>query len=105
MKSLLTWLVKKLITKNALKAAIHAANKRVAEKAATERTQQIMGYGEDASTIVAAYLKSYTNDGKIDDAERAEIDALCDATLDKYLSDDTLEAAIEAIVKKEGRHG
>jgi uncharacterized membrane protein YebE (DUF533 family) len=99
MKKLLVWLVKKLITKNALKAAIHAANKRVAEKAATERTQQIMGYGEDASTIVAAYLKSYTNDGRIDDAECAEIDALCDATLDKYLSDDTLEAAIEAIVK------
>lgn len=99
MKKLLVWLVTKLITKDALKAAIHAANKRVAEKAANERTQQIMGYGEDASTIVAAYLKSYTNDGRIDDAERAEIDALCDATLDKYLSDDTLEVAIEAIIK------
>lgn len=99
MKSLLAWLVKKLITKSALKAAIHAANKRVAEKAANERTQQIMGYGEDASTLVAAYLKAYTNDGKIDDDARAEIDALCDATLDKYLSDDTLEVAIEAIVK------
>lgn len=99
MKSLLGWLVKKLITKNAIKAAIHAANKRIAEKPASERTQQIMGYGEDASTLTAAYLKAYTNDGKIDDAERAEIDALCDATLDKYLSDDTLEAAIEAIVK------
>jgi len=99
MKKLLTWLVAKLVTKNAIKAAIHAANKRVAEKAAGERTQQIMGYGEDASTLVAAYLKAYTNDGVIDDAERNEIDALCDATLDKYLTDDTLEAAIEAIVK------
>lgn len=99
MKSLLVWLVKKLITKNALKAAIHAANKRIAEKPASERTQQIMAYGEDVSALTAAYLKAYTNDGRIDDAERAEIDALCDATLDKYLSDDTLEAAIEAIVK------
>ena len=99
MKPLLGWLVKKLITKNALKVAIHAANKRIAEKSASERTQQIMGYGEDASTLTAAYLKAYTNDGSIDEAERAEIDALCDATLDKYLSDDTLEAAIEAIVK------
>ena len=99
MKTLLVWLVKKFVTKDALKAAIHAANKRIAEKSASERTQQIMAYGEDASALTAAYLKAYTNDGSIDDAERAEIDALCDATLDKYLSDDTLESAIEAIVK------
>ena len=99
MKSLLAWLVKKLITKNSLKAAIHVANKRVAEKSASERTQQIMVYGEDASTIVAAYLKAYTNDGKIDDAELAEIDSKCDAMLDKNLSDDTLANVIEEIVK------
>ena len=99
MKALLVWLVKKLITKNAIKAAIHAANKRIAEKSASERTQLIMGYGEDASALTAAYLKAYTNDGRIDESERAEIDALCDATLDKYISDTALEAAIEAIVK------
>jgi len=99
MKTLLKWLIKKFVTKDAIKAAIHAANKRVAEKAATERTQQIMAYGEDASSLVAAYLKAYTNDGRIDDDERAGIDALCDATLDKYISDSALEAAIEAIVK------
>lgn len=99
MKTLLKWLIKKFVTKDAIKAAIHAANKRVAEKAATERTQQIMAYGEDASTLVAAYLKAYTNDGRIDDDERAGIDALCDATLDKYISDSALETAIEAIVK------
>lgn len=99
MKTLLKWLVKKFVTKDALKAAIHAANKRIAEKPASERTQQIMGYGEDASTIVAAYLKAYTNDGKIDDDERKEIDALCDATLDKYISDSALEAVVEAIIK------
>lgn len=99
MKTLLVWLVKKFITKDALKAAIRAANKRVAEKAASERTQQIMAYGEDASALTAAYLKAYTDDGRIDDAEHAEIDALCDATLDKYLSDSALESAIEAIVK------
>lgn len=99
MKTLLVWLVKKFITKDALKAAIHAANKRIAEKPASERTQQVMAYGEDAAALTAAYLKSYANDGRIDDAERAEIDALCDATLDKYLSDDTLGAAIEAVIK------
>ena len=99
MKTLLKWLIKKFVTKDALKAAIHAANRRVAEKSANERTQQIMAYGEDASTLTAAYLKAYTNDGKIDDAERGEIDALCDAILDKYISDTALEAAIEAIVK------
>lgn len=99
MKTLLKWLVKKFVTKDALKAAIHAANKRIAEKPASERAQQIMAYGEDASALTAAYLKAYTDDGRIDEAERAEIDALCDATLDKYISDDALEAAIGAIVK------
>lgn len=99
MKKLLKWLIKKFITKDALKAAIHAANKRIAEKSASERTQQIMAYGEDASALTAAYLKAYTNDGRIDDAERAEIDALCDATLDKYISDSALEAVVEAIIK------
>ena len=99
MKTLLVWLVKKFVTKDALKAAIHAANKRIAEKSASERTQQIMAYGEDASTLTAAYLKAYTNDGKIDEDERKEIDSLCDTTLDKYISDSALEAAIEAIVK------
>lgn len=99
MKTLLVWLVKKFVTKDALKAAIHAANKRIAEKPASERTQQIMGYGEDASVLTAAYLKAYTNDGRIDDDERKEIDALCDATLDKYISDSALEAVVEAIIK------
>ena len=99
MKTLLKWLIKKFVTKDALKAAIHAANRRVAEKSASERTQQIMSYGEDASTLTAAYLKAYTNDGRIDDEERKEIDAICDATLDKYVSDSALEAVIEAIVK------
>lgn len=99
MKTLLKWLIKKFVTKDALKAAIHAANKRVAEKSASERTQQIMAYGEDVSALTAAYLRAYTNDGRIDDAERAEIDALCDATLDKYLTDGALESAIETIVK------
>ena len=99
MKSLLKLLIKWFITKDSLKKAIHAANKRIAEKSASERTQQIMAYGEDASTLTAAYLKAYTNDGVIDDKERADIDALCDATLDKYVSDDALQAAIDAIVK------
>ena len=99
MKKLLVWLVKKFITKDALKAAIHAANKSIAEKPASERTQQIMAYGEDASTLTAAYLRAYTNDGRIDDGERAEIDALCDATLDKYISDSALKAVVEAIIR------
>lgn len=99
MKTLLKWLIKKFVTKDALKAAIHAANKRIAEKPASERTQQTMGYGEDASVLTAAYLKAYANDGKVDDDERKEIDALCDATIDKYISDSALEAVVEAIIK------
>ena len=99
MKTLLVWLVKKFITKDALKTAIHAANKRIAEKPASERTREVMAYGEDAAALTAAYLKAYANDGRIDDVERAEIDAQCDATLDKYISDSALEAVVEAIIR------
>ncbi|MGN0847816.1 MAG: hypothetical protein ACI4RA_10595 [Kiritimatiellia bacterium] len=99
MKTLLKWLVKKFITKDALKAALHEANRRIAEKSASERTQQIMAYGEDASSLTALYLKAYTNDGRIDDSERAAIDALCDSLLDKYISDTALETVIDEIIK------
>ena len=53
MKTLLRWLVKKFITKQDIKNAVHAANARLAKREAGERAQTVMGWGEDASQIVA----------------------------------------------------
>lgn len=99
MKSLLKWLVKKFVTRDALKSAIHELNRKVAEKSAPDRARQIMGYGEDAAALTAAYLKAYADDGQVDDAERANIDAQCDALVDKYVSDGALDAAVDALIK------
>lgn len=99
MKSLLKWLVKKFVTRDALKAALHELNRKVAAKSAPDRARQVMGYGEDAAAVTAAYLKAYADDGRVDDAERASIDALCDGIVDKYVTDDALGAAVDAIIK------
>ena len=99
MKTLLRWLVKKFITKQDIKNAIHSANARLAKREAGERTQTVMGWGDDASQIVAGYLEAYANDGKIDDEERAVLDAKCDSVIDKYVSDEAVEAIIDAIIK------
>ena len=82
MKTLLRWLVKKFITKQDIKNAVHAANARLAKREAGER-----------------YLEAYANDGKIDDAERAVLDAKCDSVIDKYVSDEAVEGIIDAIIK------
>ena len=99
MKTLLKWFVKKFITKQDIKNAIHVANARLAKREAGDRVQKVMAWGEDASQLVAGYLEAYADDGKIDDAERAAIDAKCDAVLDKYVSDETVEDIIDAIIK------
>ena len=99
MKTLLRWLVKKFITKQDIKNAVHAANARLARREAGDRAQTVMGWGEDASQILEGYLKAYADDGRIDDEERAALDARCDAIVDKYVSDKAVEAIIDAIIK------
>lgn len=99
MKSLLKWLVKKFVTRAALKAAIHELNKRVAEKSAPDRARQIMGYGEEAAALAAAYLNAYADDGRVDDNELAQINTLCDALVEKYVSDAALDGVVDALIK------
>ena len=99
MKKLLKWLIKKFVTRDALKAAIHELNKRVAEKSAPDRARLIMGYGEDAAALTTAYLEAYANDGRIDADELAALDARCDAVIDKYVTDKVVSSIIDAIIK------
>ena len=97
MKTLVKWAVKKFATSERIKAAIHEANRKLADKEAGTRAAEIMGYGNDASEVVAVYLAAYADDGRMDDAERARCDATCDAMVDKYLSDARIDAVIDSL--------
>lgn len=97
MKTIVKWAVKKFAKADKIKEAIRAANKKLAEKEAGSRAAEIMGYGNDASEVVAAYLTAYADDGKMDDAERAKCDAKCDEMVDKYLSDAKIDAIVDAL--------
>lgn len=97
MKTLIKWAVKKFVSAERVKDAIHAANAKLKAKEATARTAEIMGYGEDASEVIAAYLNAYANDGKMDDAEAATVDAACDAVVEKYLNDERLDKIVDAL--------
>lgn len=97
MKKLLKWLVSSLVTKERLKKAIHKANAKLADKPVDEANAKTIGVGEDAATTLALYMKGYANDCKIDDAERAEIDANDDALVDKYWKQDAVDAFIDGL--------
>lgn len=97
MKTLLKLLLSSLVTKERLKKGIRRANAKLAEKTIDEAKAKAIGVGEDAANTLALYMKGYANDGKIDDAERAEIDANDDALVDKYWKQDAVDAFIDGL--------
>lgn len=99
MKTLVKWFVKRYVKTATIKEYVHKANAAIAKKEVSERVAAISGYSNDASALAAVYLKAYSDDGKMSDAERAECDAKCDELLDKYLTDAKLEALVEGLFK------
>lgn len=97
MKALVKWFVKKIAKMQKVKDAIRAANDNLAQKEAGERATKIMEYGNDVSETVAVYLEAYANDGKIDDAELAKINAQTDKMVDKYLSDERIDLIVDKL--------
>jgi len=97
MNTLVKWAVKKFANAGKIKAAIHDANKKLAAKEAGTRAAEVIGYGNDASEVVATYLAAYADDGRMDDAERDACDAKCDEMVDKYLSDEKIGAIVDAL--------
>lgn len=98
MKTLIKWVVKHYINKDALKAAIHSANATLAQKEASERTAKVTDIGNDAAELVGSYLTAYADDGKIDETELAAINSKCDAMVDKYVSDGIINTIIDKII-------
>ena len=50
------------------------------------------------SEVVGARLKAFANDGKIDAAELAQVNAADDAAIDKYFSDEKIGEWIDRIL-------
>ena len=97
MKTLIMWFVKHYVSKNTLKAAIHAANESLAKVEVDEAKTKVIGVANDVSDLVGVYLTGYADNGRIDPGELDEVNARCDAVVDKYVSDKTVEAFIDKI--------
>ena len=97
MKTLIKWFVKHYVSKNTLKAAIHAANESLAKVEVDEAKTKVIGDANDVSDLVGVYLTGYADNGRIDPDELDQVNARCDAMVDKYVSDKTVEAFIDKI--------
>lgn len=97
MKKLVKWFVKKYVTNEAVKNAVHVMNKSFADKVKVEGKEKVVDVANDVSTCVSARLEGYSDDGKIDADELERINAVDDKIVDKYLSDEKLEAFIDGL--------
>ena len=97
MKTLIKWFVKHYVSKDTLKTAIHAANESLAKIEVDEAKTKVLSVANDVSDVVGSYLTGYADNGRIDPGELDEVNARCDAVVDKYVSDKTVEAFIDKI--------
>ena len=97
MKTLIKWFVKNYVSRDTLKAAIHAANESLAKIEVDEAKTKVLSVANDVSDVVGSYLTGYADNGRIDPGELDEVNARCDAVVDKYVSDKTVEAFIDKI--------
>lgn len=97
MKTLVKWFVKRYVTNKAVKDAVHTMNASFAAKVKVEGKEKVISVANDASACVAARLEGFADDGKIDDAELAAINAQDDVVIDKYLSDERIDALIDRL--------
>lgn len=98
MKRLIKWIVKKYLTKEAIKEAIRRGNASLAGVEVSEAKAKVIAVGNDVSETLAKYLAGYADDGRIDDAELAAVNAQTDAMVEKYVSDAMLEAMVDRVL-------
>lgn len=97
MKELVKWLVKKYVTNEAVKSAVHGMNASFAAKVKVEGKEKVADVANDVLACVSARLEGYSDDGRIDEAEMVAINAQDDALINKYLSDGQLAALIDKL--------
>ena len=75
-----------LLTKEVAKKIVRTLNKKLAENAALEGGKaRYAGYLRDGMATLAIYSEAVADDGKINDAELAKINAQTDALIDRYI--------------------
>ncbi|MBQ4199125.1 MAG: hypothetical protein II649_04510 [Kiritimatiellae bacterium] len=85
-EKLLEWAFEYLLTKETAKKLAHALNAKLAEKAALDGGKtRIAGYLRDGMATMAVYSGAVADDGKISEAELANLNAQTDALIDKYM--------------------
>lgn len=97
MKTLIKWFVKHYVSRNTLKAAVRAANESLAKIEVDEAKTKVLSVANEVSDVVGAYLNGYADNGRIDPDELDAVNALCDAMVDKYVSDKAVDAFIDKI--------
>lgn len=97
MKTLIKWFVKHYVSKDTLKAAIHAANESLAKVEVDEAKAKVIDIANDVSATVGAYLTGYADNGRIDPDELDAVNSACDAVVDKYVSDKAVEKFIDKV--------
>ena len=78
--------------------AIRALNESLAGIEVPEAAAKVLSVTESAADILNAYLSGFAGDGRIDGDELAAINAATDAAVDKYLTDETVDAALDKIL-------
>lgn len=97
MKTLVKWFLKHYLTNAAVKRGVHELNAKFAERVKIEGKEKVVDVANDVSECVGVRLESFKNDGKIDPAELAKINAVDDEKIDKYASDEKIAAFIDAV--------
>ena len=97
MKTLIKWFVKHYVSKDTLKAAVHAANESLAKVEVDEAKTKVLSVANDVSDVVGASLTGYAENGRIATQELDQVNATCDAIVDKYISDTAVETFIDKI--------
>lgn len=99
MKTLVKWFVKRYVTADAVKSAVHAANATLKERVAlSDGKAKVVAVGNDVAEVTAAYLSAYADDGRItDEAELAAVNAACDAIVDKYVTSELVDATLDRV--------
>lgn len=99
MKTLVKWFVRRYVTADAIKEAVHAANASLKERVALDGGKaKVVAVGNDVAEVTAAYLAAFADDGRItDEAELAAVNAACDAAVDKYVTDALVDGVLDRV--------
>lgn len=97
MKTLVKWFLKHYVTNADIKRGVHSLNAKFADRVKVEGKENIVDVANDISECLGVRLESFKDDGKIDAAELERINAVDDAKIDKYVSNDNIAAFIDAI--------